>query len=146
MFNPSPRDEQVPLIVQGEYPTQNRPTKSIYARLRTFMPIFTWLKRYLWILSGVNYYEIIRMDRYQITFLPQDLLGGISIGALLIPQSIGYALVAGLPVEYGLYSAIFPTLVYTLMGTSIHASIGPTAVVSAHIYLDLVYIYNYITI
>lgn len=56
-----------------------------------------------------------------------DMLSGITIAAMLIPQSMGYALVAGLPVEFGLYACIFPPLIYALLGTSNKLSIGPVA-------------------
>ncbi|MCX2983145.1 sulfate permease [Halieaceae bacterium IMCC14734] len=56
-----------------------------------------------------------------------DLLSGITIAAMLIPQSMAYALVAGLPVEYGLYACIIPPIIYALLGTSNKLSIGPVA-------------------
>ena len=56
-----------------------------------------------------------------------DLISGITIAAMLIPQSMGYALVAGLPIEYGLYACILPPIVYALLGTSNKLSIGPVA-------------------
>jgi len=56
-----------------------------------------------------------------------DLFSGLSIGVLLIPQSMGYAMVAGLPPEVGLYAAVFPPLLYALLGTSNKISIGPVA-------------------
>jgi SulP family sulfate permease len=46
---------------------------------------------------------------------------------MLIPQGMGYALVAGLPPEYGLYACIFPPIVYALLGTSNKISMGPVA-------------------
>ncbi len=56
-----------------------------------------------------------------------DLFSGLTIGVLLIPQSMGYAVVAGLPPEVGLYASIFPPLLYALLGTSNKISIGPVA-------------------
>ena len=56
-----------------------------------------------------------------------DLFSGLTIGVLLIPQSMGYAMVAGLPPEVGLYASIFPPLLYALLGTSNKISIGPVA-------------------
>lgn len=64
---------------------------------------------------------------YQGSWLKSDIISGIVIGFMLIPQSMGYALVAGLPAEVGLYSAIFPPLVYALLGTSNKISVGPVA-------------------
>ncbi|MGK0441656.1 MAG: SulP family sulfate permease [Pseudohongiellaceae bacterium] len=56
-----------------------------------------------------------------------DFLSGITIAAMLIPQSMGYALVAGLPAEYGLYACIAPPVLYALLGTSNKISMGPVA-------------------
>jgi hypothetical protein len=50
--------------------------------------------------------------------LLSDFLAGIAVGVMAVPQSMSYAKLAGLPVEYGLYSAFIPTFVYGLFGTS----------------------------
>jgi len=65
-------------------------------------------------------------DYHQGTFR-SDLLSGLVIAFMLIPQGMGYALVAGLPPEYGLYACIFPPIVYALLGTSNKISMGPVA-------------------
>ncbi|MDA8902952.1 sulfate permease [Porticoccaceae bacterium] len=65
-------------------------------------------------------------DYHQSTFR-SDLLSGLVIAFMLIPQGMGYALVAGLPPEYGLYACIFPPIVYALLGTSNKISMGPVA-------------------
>ena len=54
--------------------------------------------------------------------LLRDFLAGISCGMAMIPQAMGYATVLGVPIEYGLYSIVFSSLIYTLFTTSIHAS------------------------
>lgn len=59
-----------------------------------------------------------------------DLAAGLTVGAVLIPQGMAYALLAGLPAEAGLYSAVFPLLVYALIGGSRQLGIGPTAISS----------------
>ncbi len=56
-----------------------------------------------------------------------DLFSGITIAVMLIPQGMGYAIVAGLPPEYGLYACIFPPVIYALLGTSNKISMGPVA-------------------
>lgn len=56
-----------------------------------------------------------------------DLFSGLAIGVMLIPQGMGYAMVAGLPPEFGLYACIFPPIIYALLGTSNKISIGPVA-------------------
>lgn len=59
-----------------------------------------------------------------------DLLAGVIVTIMLIPQSLAYALLAGLPAEMGLYACILPLLAYALLGSSRTLSVGPVAVVS----------------
>ena len=72
----------------------------------------------------VNRVPIIRvLYNYDIrNSLLYDLLAGISVGLSTIPQAMGYALMLRIPVEYGLYSIIFPSLIYSVLTASIHAS------------------------
>eukprot|EP01017_Pseudomicrothorax_dubius_P042641 TRINITY_DN6993_c0_g1_i7.p1 TRINITY_DN6993_c0_g1~~TRINITY_DN6993_c0_g1_i7.p1 ORF type:complete len:283 (+),score=28.25 TRINITY_DN6993_c0_g1_i7:47-895(+) len=56
-----------------------------------------------------------------------DLLAGITVTALLIPQSMAYAILSHVPLQYGLYSGMFSLLVYPILGTSRHAGFGPTS-------------------
>ena len=60
----------------------------------------------------------------------RDLIVGLSGAILALPQSIAYALIAGLPPEYGLYAAIIPVLIACLWGSSWHLICGPTAAIS----------------
>jgi SulP family sulfate permease len=62
--------------------------------------------------------------------LANDLLVGLSGAILALPQSIAYALIAGLPAEYGLYAAIVPVIIACLWGSSWHLICGPTAAIS----------------
>jgi len=55
-------------------------------------------------------------------------VAGIMVAILLVPQSIAYAYLAGMPPEYGLYAALVPCVVYSLFGTTPHLAIGPVAV------------------
>ncbi|UXX79608.1 sulfate permease [Reichenbachiella carrageenanivorans] len=64
---------------------------------------------------------------YSKAWLKQDLFAGLVVGVMLIPQGMAYAMIAGLPPIYGLYTAIVPTIVYAIMGTSRHVSVGPVA-------------------
>lgn len=59
-----------------------------------------------------------------------DMLAGIIVTIMLIPQSLAYALLAGLPAEMGLYASILPLIAYALLGSSRTLSVGPVAVVS----------------
>jgi MFS superfamily sulfate permease-like transporter len=55
---------------------------------------------------------------YDRTWLSGDLIAGATAAAVVVPQAMGYATVAGLPVEIGLYTCIFPMIVYALLGGS----------------------------
>lgn len=56
-----------------------------------------------------------------------DLSAGLTVGVMLIPQGMAYAMIAGLPPIFGLYAAFIPQLVYALMGTSGKLGVGPVA-------------------
>ena len=62
--------------------------------------------------------------------LGNDLLVGLTGAILALPQSLAYALIAGLPAEYGLYAAIVPVIIACLWGSSWHLICGPTAAIS----------------
>lgn len=62
--------------------------------------------------------------------LLRDLPAGLVVGIMLIPQSMAYAMLAGLNPVYGLYAAIIPLLVYAAFGTSRHLAVGPVAILS----------------
>jgi len=57
-----------------------------------------------------------------------DLIAGLTVGVMLIPQGMAYAVLAGVPPIYGLYASLVPLLVYPLFGTSRHLAIGITAI------------------
>lgn len=80
------------------------------------------LKRYLPILSWLPYYHK--------RLLGADLLAGVIVTVMVIPQSLAYALLAGLPAVVGLYASILPQLVYTLFGTSRTLAVGPVAIIA----------------
>lgn len=84
-----------------------------YDWLGFFIPCFVWLKQY-------------KIKKW----LLWDVLAGLSVGAMVIPQGMSYANLAGLPQVYGLYGAFVPCLVYSLLGSSKQLSVGPVAVTS----------------
>ena len=57
----------------------------------------------------------------------KDLPAGLTVGVMLIPQGMAYAMIAGLPVVYGLYAALVPQVIYAAMGTSRQLAVGPVA-------------------
>ncbi|OAN84740.1 SulP family inorganic anion transporter [Sulfitobacter geojensis] len=78
-----------------------------------------------------NYFPILLWGRsYSRAALSNDLMAALIVTIMLIPQSLAYALLAGLPAEAGLYASIVPILLYTVFGTSRALAVGPVAVVS----------------
>ncbi|KAI3834102.1 hypothetical protein MKW92_008830 [Papaver armeniacum] len=81
------------------------------------------------ILQGI--FPILRWGRkYTATKFKSDLFAGLTLASLSIPQSIGYANLAKLDPQYGLYTNVVPPLIYAAMGSSREIAIGPVAVVS----------------
>ena len=68
------------------------------------------------------------LQEYEPKQLPADVIAGLVVGILVIPQSLGYAVLAGLPPVYGLYAAILPVLVYAWVGSSKVQAVGPVAI------------------
>ena len=64
---------------------------------------------------------------YQRADLGPDLIAGLTTAVMLVPQAMGYALLAGLPPIHGLYASVAPLLVYAVLGTSRHLAVGPVA-------------------
>ena len=77
--------------------------------IQHYFPILSWLKT------------------YSPSFLKGDIAAGITVGIMLIPQGMAYAMIAGLPPVYGLYAALFPQIIYAIMGTSRQLAVGPVA-------------------
>ena len=69
-------------------------------------------------------------SRYNSTTLTNDGVAAIIVTIMLIPQSLAYAMLAGLPPEIGLYASILPLIAYAIFGTSRTLAVGPVAVVS----------------
>ena len=68
------------------------------------------------------------LPNYKASYLKGDLFAGLTVGVILIPQGIAYAIIAGLPPIYGLYTALVPQIMYTLFGTSRQLATGPIAI------------------
>src|SRR5581483_11099097 len=82
-------------------------------RVSRLIPILDWLPRY---------------DR---SFLRGDVLAGIAVAAMIVPKDLGYAGIAGVPVQNGLYAAAAGAIVYALFCTSRHISTGPSSSLAA---------------
>ena len=99
--------------MQHQAPAQSRgmpPARP--SRLAQYVPSLLWLKQYR------------RQD------FMGDLLAGTIVAVMLVPQSMAYALLAGLPPQVGLYASIVPLILYGLLGTSRSLAVGPVALVS----------------
>jgi SulP family sulfate permease len=70
------------------------------------------------------------LTHYRRENLSSDLLAGVIVTVLVIPQSLAYALLAGLPPQAGLYASILPVLVYAWLGSSSLQAVGPVAITS----------------
>lgn len=77
--------------------------------IKQFFPILDWL------------------PNYNKSWLKGDINAGLTVGIMLIPQGIAYAMIAGLPPIYGLYTAMIPPLIYAIFGTSRQLAVGPVA-------------------
>ncbi|MBS9462847.1 solute carrier family 26 protein [Flagellimonas sp. 389] len=64
---------------------------------------------------------------YNRSFLYNDFIAGATLGVLLVPQGMAYAMIAGMPPIYGLYAALVPQVVYAITGTSRQLAVGPVA-------------------
>src|SRR5690606_29065365 len=80
--------------------------------LKQYLPILTWL------------------PQYNRAALVSDLVAAVIVTLLLIPQSLAYALLAGLPAEMGLYASILPLVAYSLLGSSRTLAVGPVAIIA----------------
>ncbi|KAL3482861.1 sulfate transporter family-domain-containing protein [Aspergillus germanicus] len=83
---------------------------------------------------GLYFYRLFPflawITRYNVQWLIGDLVAGITVGAVVVPQGMAYAQLAQLPVEYGLYSSFMGVLIYWFFATSKDITIGPVAVMS----------------
>lgn len=79
---------------------------------RSYFPILDWL------------------PQYNTTYFKGDLVAGLTVGVMLIPQGMAYAMLAGMPPIYGLYASIIPLILYAIFGTSRQLAVGPVAMVA----------------
>jgi SulP family sulfate permease len=77
------------------------------------------------------------MRRYKLRHLRADAFAGLTVAVVALPQSMACALIAGLPVEYGLYASIVPTIIGCLWGSSAQLITGPTTTASLLVFSAL---------
>ncbi|KAJ7721077.1 sulfate permease [Mycena maculata] len=107
-------EETVPTISTKEYIARfvQDPRRPIVDYLLSLFPILSWIKR------------------YNLGWFTGDVISGLTVGMVLVPQGMSYAQIATLPTQYGLYSSFVGVTVYCLFATSKDVSIGPVAVMS----------------
>ncbi|KAJ2917208.1 hypothetical protein MD484_g3170, partial [Candolleomyces efflorescens] len=107
-------EETVPIIGSTDWThgLASNPVDKIKAYLLSLFPIVQWL------------------PRYNLGWLSGDLIAGLTVGMVVVPQGMSYAQIALLTPEYGLYSGFVGVLIYCLFATSKDVSIGPVAVMS----------------
>ncbi|XP_050372390.1 sulfate transporter 3.1-like [Argentina anserina] len=84
------------------------------------------------VVMGLQYFFTILewAPRYKLSYLKSDLIAGITISSLAVPQGISYASLGGVPPIVGIYGSFVPPLVYAILGSSRDIAIGPVAVAS----------------
>ena len=98
--------------VCGGQGKKGSPESACWALAESLLPCLSWLRAYDWALAH------------------KDCVAGLTVGIMLVPQGMAYAMIAGLPPVYGLYSAIIPVYMYSVLGTSRQLAVGPVALVS----------------
>ena len=98
---------QFPILNQ-----RNHLMNKLALRLKKFIPILEWL------------------PQYKKSNLPGDLSAGLTVGIMLIPQGMAYAMLVGLEPVHGLYAVTVPLLLYAIFGTSRQLAVGPDAIIS----------------
>jgi sulfate permease, SulP family len=68
--------------------------------------------------------------RYEKADLPSDILAGLTVAVMLVPQGMAYAMLAGLSPVVGLYASVLPLIAYALLGSSRQLAVGPVAMIS----------------
>src|SRR6186997_242593 len=79
---------------------------------RALIPLTTWL------------------PTYQRKFLQWDLIAGITLASFVLPESMAYATLAGVPTYFGIYCTLFGGLFFAIFTTSRHVAVGPTSAIS----------------
>lgn len=99
--------------------TQRQMQTQARQRLRKLLPFLRW-------------WNFVGWDT-----LKSDLLAGLTGAVIVLPQGVAFAMIAGLPPEYGLYTAIVPPVIAALFGSSLHLISGPTTAISIIVFSTL---------
>ncbi|EJD44033.1 sulfate permease, partial [Auricularia subglabra TFB-10046 SS5] len=110
-------DHKVSYVGVDDYVRERvpNPRQAIFDYVKSLFPVLQWA------------------PRYNAGWAVGDIIAGITVGLVLVPQSMSYAKIASLPPEYGLYSSFVGVFVYCFFATSKDVSIGPVAVMSLEV-------------
>eukprot|EP01121_Diplochlamys_sp_Union-15-3_P013768 TRINITY_DN4322_c0_g1_i1.p1 TRINITY_DN4322_c0_g1~~TRINITY_DN4322_c0_g1_i1.p1 ORF type:complete len:681 (+),score=115.53 TRINITY_DN4322_c0_g1_i1:89-2131(+) len=118
-------DDRAFISVQKEEPQQPKTKwQLLRQRFPYYIPILVWL------------------PKYSFSSLFKDLAAGLGVAFILVPQGLAYSTLAALSPIYGLYTALIPLIIYTILGTSRQLSIGPDALSSLLVGITLAPIRN----
>jgi sodium-independent sulfate anion transporter 11 len=111
------KDPHVKTVSSADFLRENHfhPGHFVIDYLRRLFPILGWI------------------TKYNLGWLSGDLVAGLTVGIILVPQSMSYAKIATLPPQYGLYSSFVGVFIYCFFATSKDVSIGPVAVMSLEV-------------
>ena len=107
-------DRVASLIAQPSIESSKSRVRRVYEFVAQFLPFLTWIPQYF----------------KHISHIKDDVMAGVTVGVMLIPQAMAYSLIAGLPPVYGLYTSFVPLLIYALFGSSRELAVGPSAMSS----------------
>ncbi|KAK8366872.1 hypothetical protein V6Z12_A02G147600 [Gossypium hirsutum] len=105
------------------------PKESTFQKLKHRFKDQTWCKK---LVLGLQFlFPILQWgSHYDLNLFKCDVVSGLTIASLAIPQGISYAQLANLPPIIGLYSSFVPPLMYSLLGSSRHLAVGPVSIAS----------------
>ncbi|EIE27094.1 sulfate permease [Coccomyxa subellipsoidea C-169] len=133
-------EEEAGLIPLGYSPPNYYPPEGS-ASTRLFVkkepsctPLWTTIRKKCSLEGGLPQIPCMRwMRNYNIRtclMASADIIAGLTVGVMAVPQSVSFAAMAGLPAAYGLYTAFVPVFAYSIIGSSRHLALGPVALVS----------------
>ncbi|KAK2163558.1 hypothetical protein LSH36_77g01072 [Paralvinella palmiformis] len=112
--------------LKQEFPPSTRSRLKSYCSRTCRCTAEAWKRR---VLSLLPFIGILRIYKWK-KWLLFDFLAGLSVGAIQIPQGMGFSMLTSLPPVYGLYTSVFPVVIYYFLATSRHISMGTMALTS----------------
>ncbi|GMH07932.1 hypothetical protein Nepgr_009772 [Nepenthes gracilis] len=116
-------------VIPLQHPTASASASASNSIFTRWKPKLKRMTATEWISIFFPCYRWIRTYRWR-EYLQNDLMAGVTVGVMLVPQAMSYAKLAGLEPIYGLYSGFVPVFVYAFFGSSRQLAVGPVALVS----------------